>query len=39
MIEDNHTIGCNLEAYAGILRARGFYLEARSLEEVASHIK
>ena len=36
---DNHTIGCNLEGVADVLRYRGFEKEARQLDVIASRIK
>jgi len=36
---DNHTIGCNLEGIADILRYGGKEKEAEQLDRVASRIK
>ena len=36
---DNHTIGCNLEGVADVLRFRGYEEEAEKLDEIASRIK
>lgn len=39
IIKDNHTLGCELENYADILRYRGFKREADQLDLIASRIK
>lgn len=39
LMKDNHTLGCNLEGYADILRFRGYTEEAHKLDDVASRIK
>jgi hypothetical protein len=35
----NHEIGCILESYTEILNYRGFEIEAKQLDEIASKIK
>jgi len=37
--DDNHIIGCNLEAFANVLMYRGYEKESRMLDEIASRIK
>jgi hypothetical protein len=37
--KDNHTIGCDLEAYGQTLRYRGYVKEADMLDYIASIIK
>lgn len=37
--ESNHSIGCNLEGYAQLLRYRGKDVEARQLDEIAARLK
>ena len=39
LMKDNHSLGCNLENYADVLRYRGFEREAEDLDRVASRIK
>jgi hypothetical protein len=37
--KSNHHLGCMLEAYADVLRYRGYEKEAQQLDEIASRIK
>lgn len=37
--KDNHTIGCELESIADVLRYRGYLKEAEQLDKIASRIK
>jgi len=37
--KDNHSLGCNLECYADVIRYRGYDREADMLDEVASKLK
>lgn len=39
LMRDNHSLGCNLEAYADVLRYRGYDEEAEQLDEIAARIK
>ncbi len=39
LFKDNHTLGCNLEGYADILRFRGFDKEAKDLDEIGARLK
>ena len=39
LFESNHSIGCNLEGYADIIRMRGRQDLAKQLDEIASQIK
>ena len=39
LFKDNHSLGCNLECYADVLRYRGFEKEADDIDRVASRIK
>jgi len=39
MNKDNHTIGCDLEAYAQTVRFRGNDKEADELDKIASRLK
>lgn len=39
LYDSNHTIGCNLEGTAQVLRWRGFEKEAEQLDNIAARLK